>query len=156
MCEVNTIAPEGNMYHFPLKMEGFTCPGLNLEECVVWPSEIFHHRNHYASLWNKWMGIMDTHLAFTKKDLTDSKKSGLSVTYIICLICYYICKTYLSLPTSQRPIHKWCNLTCSGQNISLSLSVLLLFPLVCPKFLKIQLSSLITLNIRKGQLALCI
>lgn len=53
MHEINTIAPKGNIYHFPLQMEGFACLGLHSEEWVVCPSEVLHDRGHNSALRNK-------------------------------------------------------------------------------------------------------
>lgn len=79
--EVNTIAPKRNIFHFSLQMEGFACPGLNSEECIVCSSEIFHDTGHHSDLLNKLVGIVNSHLAFMTKYLPHSKKSEFLTTY---------------------------------------------------------------------------
>lgn len=92
---------------------------------------------------------MDAHLAFRIKVLPHSKKSELPMTYIICHVGHCICKNYLPLQHHGGPFTNDITLFAQGKNISLSPSVLLLVPLVYCKFLKIQLSPLIILNVAK-------
>lgn len=75
VCEGNTIAPEGNSYHFASQVKWFASSVLNSEDCRVWPSEVIPLKNWHTSLQNKWMGIMDVHLFFMMKYFPGIKES---------------------------------------------------------------------------------